>query len=193
MIALTNICNVMRALCGETWSPSQVLFTHAQPDDIHPYSSIFNAPIRFNADMNALIFPEHWLDKRILGADPEQYHKLMEELTTIQSRASVDLLEQIRSLLYPLIVSGNCTEEQLAQMLSMHPRTLNRRLKERDTSFRGLLAESRFEISKRLLEESDISIIRISAILGYADQSIFTRAFHRWSGLSPKEWRSQHG
>jgi len=193
MVALTNICNVMRALCGETWAPSQVLFTHAQPENIHPYSSVFNAPINFNADMNALIFPEHWLDKKIPGADPEQYHKLVEELTTIQSRASVDLIEQIRSILFPLIVSGNCTEERLARMLSMHPRTLNRRLKERDTSFRSLLAESRFEISKRLLEESDISIIRISAIIGYADQSIFTRAFHRWSGASPKEWRSQHG
>ena len=192
MIAITNICNVMRALCGETWAPSQVQFAHAQPEDIHPYSSIFNAPINFNADMNALIFPSHWLDKRIPGANPEQYRILVEELTTIQSRASIDLLEQIHSLLYPLIASGNSSEENLAKMLSLHPRTLNRRLKERGTSFRALLAGSRFEISKRLLEESDISIIRISAILGYADQSIFTRAFHRWSGISPKQWRSQH-
>ena len=192
MIALTNICNVMRALCGDTWSPSQVLFTHAEPEDIHPYASIFDAPIRFNADMNAIIFPEHWLKKRIPGANAAQYHQLVEELTTIESRAAIDLIEQIRSLLYPLVVSGNCTEEHLAQMLSLHPRTLNRRLKERDTTFRRLLAECRYEISKRLLEESDISIIRISAILGYADQSIFTRAFHRWSGVSPKEWRSQH-
>jgi len=193
MIALTNICNVMRALCDDTWSPSQVLFTHAQPDDIHPYASIFNAPIRFNADMNALIFPAHWLNKSIPGANPKQYLKLVKKLKTIQSRASIDLLEQIHSLLYPLIASGNCTEERLARMLSLHPRTLNRRLQERDTSFRTLLAESRFEIAKRLLEESDMSIIRISAILGYADQSIFTRAFHRWSGASPKQWRSQHG
>ena len=193
MIAITNICNIMRALCGETWAPSQVMFTHSQPDDIHPYTSFFNSKVIFNADANALVFPDRWLRKPILGADPQQYNALVQEMTTIKSQMNIDLLEQIRSLMYPLIVSGKCSEEQLAQILSIHPRTLNRRLKEQKTTFRSLDAEIRYDISKQLLTESKTTILGISIILGYADASIFTRAFRRWSGITPKAWRTQNG
>ena len=192
MISMANMCNIMRALCGETWTPSQVLFMHSRPDDIQPYKSFFNAKLIFDSDVNALVFPERWLKKSIPGADPQQYQTLVEELTTIKSQVNVDLLEQIRSLLYPLLVSGKCSEDDLAQVLSMHPRTLNRRLKERETTFRSLIADTRYEISKQLLAESGTSILRISAILGYADASVFTRAFRRWSGISPKAWRTQN-
>ncbi|MCK5396311.1 MAG: AraC family transcriptional regulator, partial [Gammaproteobacteria bacterium] len=192
MCSMAIICNIMRALCGETWVPSQVLFTHSQPDDIQPYTSLFNAKLIFNADMNAMIFPDHWLQKSIPGADPQQYQTLVEELTTIKSQVNVDLLEEIRSLLYPLLVSGKCSEADLAHVLSMHPRTLNRRLKERETTFRSLIADTRYEISKQLLAESKTSILRISIILGYADASVFTRAFRRWSGMPPKAWRTQN-
>ena len=192
MVAITNICNVMRALCGETWSPAQVLFTHAEPEDVHPYTSFYNAPVDFNSDVNALVFPEHWLNKPIPGADTAQYRLLVEEMTTIKSQMDVDLVEQIRSFLPPLVVSGNCSEQHLARLFSMHPRTLNRRLKERETTFRDLVSETRFEIAKQLLTESRNSVIGISTILGYNDASVFTRAFRRWSGMAPTSWRSQH-
>ena len=192
MIAITNICNIMRSLCGDSWAPSHVLFTHSQPDDIHPYTSFFNAKVSFNADVNALVFPDRWLRKSIPGADPKQYRTLVQELTTIKSQMDVGLLEQIRSLMYPLIVSGKCSEKQLAQILLIHPRTLNRRLKERETTFRSLVADIRYEISKQLLAESKTSILGISIMLGYADASVFTRAFRRWSGESPKAWRTQN-
>ena len=192
VIAITNICNIMRSLCGDSWAPSQVLFAHSQPDNLHPYTSFFNAKVTFNADINAVVFPDRWLRKLIPGANPEQYSTLVQELTTIKSHMHVDILEQVRSLMYPLIVSGKCSEEQLAQMLSIHPRTLNRRLKERETTFRSLVADIRYEISKQLLAESRTSIMGISTILGYADASVFTRAFRRWSGFSPNAWRTHN-
>ena len=192
MCSMAIICNTMRALCGETWAPSQVLFTHSQPDDIKPYTSLFNAELIFNSDMNALIFPDRWLQKSIPGADPQQYRALVEELTTIKSHVNIDILEQVRSLMHPLIVSGKCSETHLAQVLSIHPRTLNRRLKERETTFRSLIADTRYEISKQLLAESKTSILGISIILGYTDASVFTRAFRRWSGESPKAWRTEN-
>lgn len=192
MLSITNICKVMRAMCGEAWSPSQVLFTHAQPDDTHPYTSIFNAPLNFNSDINALTFPEHWLKMPIPSADVEKYNALVEEMTVMKSYMNIDLVEQIRALLPPLIISGNSSEEHLAHVLSVHCRTLNRRLKARNTTFRSLAADARYEISKQLLEQSTNSILGISTILGYNDASIFTRAFQRWSGMTPSAWRSQY-
>lgn len=192
MAAMAINCNIMRTLCGEAWSPSQVLFTLAQPDDIHPLTSFFNSKLTFNSDVNALIFPEHWLHKLIPGADAQQYSALVKEMTVIKSRVDVDLLEQIVSLLHSLLVSGKCSETEHAKVLSMHPRTLNRRLKERETTFRSLVADTRYEISKQLLAESRTSILGISIILGYADASVFTRAFRRWSGVTPNVWRLQY-
>ena len=192
MAAMAINCNIMRALCGEAWSPSQVLFTQAQPDDIHPHTSFFNAKLIFNSDVNALVFPDRWLHKSIPGADAQQYRALVKEMTTIKSKVDINLLEQIRAILHPLIVSGNCSEMHLAKILSMHPRKLNRRLKEQETTFRSLVADTRYEISKQLLADSSISILRISTILGYTDASIFTRAFRRWSGMAPTTWRSKY-
>jgi AraC-like DNA-binding protein len=191
MASMTICCNVMRSLCGETWAPARVLFTRSQPDDIHPYNSFFKVQPEFDSEVNALVFPERWLQTTIPGADPARYHELVEELTTIKSQVDVDLLEEIRSLLHPLLVSGNCSEEHLARLLSMHPRTLNRRLKAHETSFRDLVSGVRYEISKQLLAESRNSVIEISTILGYADASVFTRAFRRWSGMTPSAWRMQ--
>ncbi len=192
MTSMTISCNVMRSLCGETRSPSRVTFTHSQPDDITPYTSFFNVRPEFNSEVNALVFPERWLQTPIPGADAQQYNILLEQLTTIKSQVNLGLIEVIRSLLHPLLVSGNSSEAHLARMLSMHPRTLNRRLKEQGTTFRTLVADARYEISKQLLADSRISAIGISTILGYTDASVFTRAFRRWSGMTPNAWRSQH-
>jgi len=192
MCSMAVVVSLMRALCGETWAPSQVLFTHAQPDDIKPYTSLFNVKPVFNSHMNAMIFADHWLQQSIPGADPQQYRALVEELTVIKSEIDTDFLELVRSLMCPLVISGRCSETKLAQVLSLHPRTLNRRLKERQTTFRSLIADTRYEISKQLLEESDTSILGISTILGYADASVFTRAFRRWSGVTPNSWRTQN-
>jgi AraC-like DNA-binding protein len=77
-------------------------------------------------------------------------------------------------------------------MLSLHPRTLNRRLEDCGTTLRHIIGEIRYEIAKQLLADSNMSVIAISTLLGYADASVFTRAFRRWSGMTPTAWRMQN-
>ncbi len=191
-IGIANICNVMRSLCGKTWVPDAVFFSHSKPDNVHPYQSFFRAPLQFDADETALTFPDRWLQQTIPSADAQQYRIYMEQLATIKTNMKFNLQDELRLAMRPLLVSGSCKTEHLAQILSMHPRTLNRRLKQNGTTLRTLVGETRHEIAKQMLTDSSMSIIEISTLLGYAEASVFTRAFRRWSGTTPTTWRSQY-
>ena len=79
--------------------------------------------------------------------------------------------------------------ESVARRLSMHPRTLNRRLQAEGTTFRRLLNEARFEVARQLLAGTRIAVTEIGAALGYTDTSAFSHAFRRMAGTSPNEWR----
>ena len=189
---LTIMCNLLRALCGEAWAPAEVRFSHTQPRNTKPYESFFQAPLVFEADENALVFPARWLQQPLPGADIKQHILTLKRLTTIEAGMGIDFDEQIYSILRPLIVSQTCSSEHLARMLSLHPRTLNRRLQDHGTSYREIVGKLRYEVAMQLLLDTNMPLIKISTILGYADASVFTRAFRRWSGVTPSTWRIQN-
>ena len=153
---------------------------------------MFNAKVVFDADENVIVFDSHWLDKALPGADEAQYEASLGQLTAVESDLQLDLVEQIRAVLRPMIVSQHCSVEHVAGLLSMHPRTLNRRLSDRGTTLRAIMGQVRYELAMHLLAESRMTLIKISTLLGYADPSVFSRAFYRWSGSSPSAWRRQN-
>jgi AraC-like DNA-binding protein len=89
----------------------------------------------------------------------------------------------------PLLVAEAVSGDEVARLLSMHRRTLNRRLREEGTTFQELLDEVRFEAACQFLDTSHIPITEIANSLGYAETSAFSRAFRRWSGASPVQRR----
>lgn len=190
--SLAIICNLMRAMCGETWNPAGVRFSMSKPANTRPYKSFFKAPLVFEADEDTIIFPDHWLKSEIPSADQQQYELLSKQFTILESSSEINFIEEIRSVLRPLIVSQACSPERVAQMLSLHPRTLNRRLEKQGTTLRDIIGELRYEVAKQFLAESSAPMIRISTLLGYADASVFTHAFRRWSGTTPTDWRNQN-
>ena len=95
------------------------------------------------------------------------------------------------AMLAMLLGQQRCTLEQLAEHFAMHPRTLNRRLREAGTSFRELHGEAVQEIARQLLRDTRRSLPSISALLGYAYQTSFNRAFSRRDGMSASKWRKQ--
>lgn len=89
-------------------------------------------------------------------------------------------------------MTGKNTAGEIASQLCVHERTLNRRLREEGTSFQLGLDNVRYAIARQYLAESSMPISRIAAVLTYADVSAFSRAFKRWSGMTPAEWRSRN-
>ena len=80
----------------------------------------------------------------------------------------------------------------MARQIGIHERTLNRRLREAGTTFRREFEDIRYEIARQLLTDTDMPLSQIASSLNYADGTVFSRAFKRWSGETPKDWRRLH-
>jgi AraC-like DNA-binding protein len=193
-ISIAIACNIMRGLCGKDWNPDEVLLSTRQPGNLAPYRRFFRAPIRFNAEQSAVVFPTRWLNHQIPSADDLLYRHLGKEATELHHLrdAGTDIIGSLRRLLRKSLVSRQCTVTDLARQLHLHERTLNRRLQQEGTSFRRELDAIRYEMARHFLDDSDMSVARVARALNYADVSTFSRAFKRWTGASPAEWRSRN-
>jgi AraC-like DNA-binding protein len=102
-----------------------------------------------------------------------------------------NLTARLKYLLSDALTSGDCTLARMATSLNLHPRVLQKRLKNEGTSFTRLLQETRQDIACQHLQHDNIGITDLALKLGYAEVAIFSRHFKRWTGLSPRQWR-QH-
>jgi AraC-like DNA-binding protein len=193
-ITMAIACNIMRGLCGKGWNPAEVLLSRRQPQNLAPYKHCFRAPLRFNAEQSAIVFPSRWLDHQIPSADALLYRHLEKEAAELHNLRDpdTDILGSLHRLLRKSLVARQCTVSDLARQLHIHERTLNRRLREAGTNFRRELDAIRYEMARHFLVESTMPIPRIARALNYADVSAFSRAFKRWSGNTPAEWRNHH-
>ncbi len=105
-------------------------------------------------------------------------------------RVSEAGLARVKSVVAGLALAGTISLETAARQLGTSPRTLQRRLNQRGSSFWALVEQSRFEIAGALLRETDLKVQEIAARIGYRTPSAFTRAFTRWAGRSPTEYRN---
>jgi AraC-like DNA-binding protein len=187
--SIVSMINVMRQLCGEGWKPDAILLPRKRPADIRPYREILGAPLRFDAVQAAIVFPAFWLARPIADADP-LLHMVLED------RASADLLGQepmlhndVRRTIRLLLPAGQCSRADVAMRLGIHPRTLGRRLQESGATFQALLDDMRAQMAKQLLLDTRLPVARVAAAVGYRDPTVFTRAFARWTGRTPSEFR----
>ncbi len=91
-----------------------------------------------------------------------------------------------------MLINGRSTGDALAQALSLHRRTLNRRLREQGTTFQHILDDVRYEVARDLLSQTDLPIQEIASALCYSESSAFLHAFRRWSGTSPARFREEN-
>src|SRR5512135_284236 len=180
--------NILRELCGPGFVPEEALFPHEAPADIWPYRKLFRVTPRFNSEVCALRFPAHWLDRRVEGADPRRLHAAQQQAALAGSGS---LLQQVHRALRILLLSGKSSGDDLAAMLSMHRRTLNRRLRAEGMTIQQVLDETRYAVARELLARSRVSLDDVAATLGYSGVSAFMRTFRRWSGTTPGRWRRE--
>jgi AraC-like DNA-binding protein len=182
---------LMRELAGV--SPSEVLLSRSSPRNIGPITRLFGVPTRFNAEQHALVFPKPLLDRPIRGADPKLRQILEKTVAEYWAVRQPTTAERVGRVLRARVVFGNVSLEEVAARLSVHPRTLKRKLQAEGASFRSLLNESRFQVARQLLAGTRIEVTDIALSLGYSEASGLTHAFRRWSGSAPSEWRARSG
>jgi AraC-like DNA-binding protein len=183
--SLANIYNIIAALCGPHWKPIEVRFEHRQPIELTPFQNFFQAPLRYEMDENALVFASSWLRKPLPPVEPELRELLQAQMKLLEVQNGEDFPATVRAVLRTALRTGHGSADQVAMLLTMHPRTLHRRLTEAGSNFRAIVDECRYELARQMLEDSDSDIGQIACALGYAGANSFARAYRRWSGSSP--------
>ncbi len=148
-------------------------------------------PLRFNAVQCAVIFPAFWLARPVADADPLLHTVLQDRADAELSGQEPKLLGDVRRTIRLLLILRRCSRADVAQRLGVHPRTLGRRLQDSGSTFQALLDDTRAQISKQLLLDTRLPVARIAAAVGYDDPTVFTRAFARWTGRTPSEFRAE--
>lgn len=187
-IVLATTWNILRSLSGGQWLPVEVHFTRGSPADPDPYRKFFRAPLRFDTEHSALVFKREWLDLPLTTSDSARQQVLEKTAREIETRSTGDLSSHVRRILRRQLLGGNHSMQRVADELSVHRRTLDRRLRSDNMSFKWLVDQVRFEVSQQLLE-TNIPVSDIAQHLQYSNPAAYSRAFLRWSGVAPTEWR----
>jgi AraC-like DNA-binding protein len=181
--------NIMKALCGSAWLPGEVALSRSKPADVSPYQRFFQAPVRFDSEQAALMFSTEWLERKPPRSDAELHRFIGAQLRDKLGDNALAFGAQVRRVMRTQLMNRRVSVDAVADLFGMHRRTLSRRLRSEGTSFDEILNEVRFEIANHLLADTEMPLSQIAAALDYSEASAFTRAFRRWSGSSPSDWR----
>ena len=185
--------NILRALCGPQWQPTDVHFSLATPPAGARVRRVFHVVPRFNQQRSAITFPARWLARSPPGADP-LLHRMMRERVDALLAAEADVdgsIGAVRRHLRSAASPHRHTVDSAADQLGLSVRTLKRRLAAAGTTFLDLREEARFDVACQLLRHTGMQVGEVASSVGYAETSSFTRAFVRWAGTPPTEWRER--
>ncbi|MDF9796517.1 AraC-like DNA-binding protein [Catalinimonas alkaloidigena] len=185
------LSGIMREVTNKEIYPVGVCFKHTI-EEAKPFVDFFRCPVRFGQEENAIQFSTSAIDIPTVKADKSIHRFLLERLDEEKKGiyANADrLLGELYKLIEEALPSGIPSVIQMAEYLGMSARTLKRRLAEKGLSFRELVQNIQREVAVALLRNSRQSISEIAFLTGFSEQSAFNRAFKRWLGQSPADYR----
>lgn len=175
------------------FSASKIVFTHSPNTDIEEYRRIFQCPVEFEAKSFKLYFANEMLNYRSLHAEPELLNMHLQSAEQhLELLQKQDLITDIRSHIGALLETGDISLEVLSQRLGLTSRQLRHQLTLAGTSLQRLVNQHRTSLAKRLLSQTDEAISEIVYLTGFSEPSTFYRAFKRWEGVTPIEYRQRH-
>lgn len=185
-----TLLRMCRTSYGENFNPLRVSLRREKPDCADRMAAYFGAPIAYGADENMLAFGKAELRERLPTANADLARANDQVIAEYLARLDRSLIAmQVKVKLLEHLPSGTVTEEVVAGDLHMSLRTMQRKLRDQGTTFKALLDETRRELAGQYIENSRLSIGEITYLLGFSEPSNFSRAFKRWKGVSPSEYR----
>jgi AraC-like DNA-binding protein len=155
------------------------------------YRSRFAAPLTFRSDRIGLAYTAHDLELPITERNRELHDLATSYLDRQLPRRPSPFTIQVRQVIQTLLGTGTCGHRQVASALCMHPRTLQRRLREEGTSFEDIKDDTRRQLAERYLSHTEVPLSQITTLLDYSEQSAFGRSCRRWFDATPAEFRSR--
>jgi AraC-like DNA-binding protein len=180
---------VFRLLMGADYLPLKVHLPHDPLTPRADYMRYFGCTPEFAA--RAAGFTVRTADLgRPLHRDDVAHRAVVDYLNSITPQGA-GIVESVRTIVRQLLPTGAATLDVVADQFSLHPKTLQRRLAEEDTTFAALVDQVRKDAADRYLRNTAISLTHLARELGYAEQSVLTRSCKRWFGAGPAAYRSR--
>ncbi|RMF18186.1 MAG: AraC family transcriptional regulator [Gammaproteobacteria bacterium] len=171
----------------------EVAFAHPQPAYVAEYEAVFGAPVKFDAPCCRIVFDAGYLDFELPQRNPYLHQMLSRQLEAWLAKLPFrkSLADQVRGLIRKHLASGRVDAAFIAHELAMSRHTLYRKLKAENLAFQALVDEVRLERAQGYLSRDKYSLSEIAFILGFSELSAFSRAFKRWTGQTPAQYRQQ--
>jgi AraC-like DNA-binding protein len=181
-----------RSLIGHDYSPLRIEFRRERPAEIETFENLLRAPLQFGAALTRLVFDAESIERPLDGGNPElarQHDAIAAQYLAQIERDNIQ--GRVRDALTQRLAQGEPSQEDVAELLNMSARTLQRKLGDGGTTYKEILDETRRVLALAYLSAPRHTVGEVTYLLGFSAGSSFTRAFRRWTGQSPSDWRAR--
>lgn len=168
----------------------RVFLQHPLPDCASTYNDFFKCPITDRAEFTGFWLSKPFVERALPTHDPLMLQQHIRMADNMVEHAFKPLGVQVKTLLREWLQGGDAVQPKVADAFHLTPKTLQRRLRQENTSFSKLLDECRFEAACAYLSQPNIALLEVADLAGYSDYSAFAKAFRRHSGHTPAAWRA---
>jgi AraC-like DNA-binding protein len=180
-------------IVGADFQPQRVCLTHAQIGPLAEYRRVLNGEPEFQAPFNAIGLASDLLDKPLPARNPElcQLHESLARRQLSSLATAISWKQRVATVLPHLLAQGTLQKEHVATMLGVTPRVLQNRLADEGSSYLAQLDEVRHRLALEYIADPLLTLGQIAVLLNFSDASAFYRAFRRWTGKVPGEYRQE--
>ncbi|TKB46325.1 AraC family transcriptional regulator [Thalassotalea mangrovi] len=188
-LSIGLIYKLIHDMIGHVWQDVKINCRQSLPEaEQRAVMELIHCEVEFGTTRDSIIF-----SKSVLGLRPYKDVGLVRDIIdkqfSQQQARPHDEFMLVRHAINSLLPTGDCSKENVAQSLGMHPKKLERVLATRNFSYRDVLEDTRKSIALNTLKAENISLSRLALNLGYSEFSAFSRSFKRWFGVSPTRFR----
>ncbi|MEW5868554.1 MAG: AraC family transcriptional regulator [Chloroflexota bacterium] len=191
---LSSSVRMMRTLTGVHLSPLEVTFAYPQPPSTAEYERVFCCPVRFGQKHNSMTLDMGILHTPILMANPsllahfEKYAQDFLDQVEHKDARPKEYTQAVTKIILARLDDEALSIEKVAREMAVSVRTLQNRLEDEGVVFSDLLKDIRQRLAQKYLREN-YSVEQITYLLGFSEPSVFRKAFKKWSGITPREYR----
>lgn len=188
---LASAVSIARQVCPVPFSPVEVFVRHKEPKSKAFHEAWFGCPVTFDADLDAVLISNEAMERPNILGDVGISRYLISHLDAELADVATlpPIVGQAKDAIAQALSEGAPRMGEVAKGLGLSARSFHRRLSEHGMSFQTLTEETRRELAEGLLRDEQYSLADVAFLTGFSEQSSFTRAFKRWLGTTPANYR----
>lgn len=186
----SSLVRMVRTLTGKPLNPSEVTFIYPRPESVSEYERVFCCPVLFGQKENSMTVELSLGKTPILMANPEllaYFETFAQDFITNIDRQK-EFTRAVTKIILAHLDDESLTLQKVAREMALSVRTVQKRLEDEGVVFSDLLKDIREKLAKKYLRE-DYTVEQITYLLGFSEPSVFRKAFKKWSGVTPREYR----